>query len=85
MSSKHDALTGTTVVKPERRQLVKHDVDTLMLCIAGAWLFGTISGGRARELADRLGRTAADIENLKFAERREAERDGRTLEEMLHG
>ena len=75
----------TTALSKRERQIPKHDVDTLMLCIAGAWLYGTISGGRARELARSLGRTAEDVENLKFAERREAERDGRTLQEMLNG
>ena len=74
-----------TTPAERKRQIPKHDIDTIMLCIAGAWLFGTISGGRARELARSLGRTAEDVENLKFAERREAERDGRTLEEMLNG
>jgi hypothetical protein len=49
------------------------DVRSLMLCIAGAWLYGTISGGRARELAKALGRTAKDIEDLKFVEARNKE------------
>jgi hypothetical protein len=51
----------------------KSDIDSLMLCVAGAWLYGTISGGRARELAQALGRTAQEVENLKFVEQCAAE------------
>lgn len=51
----------------------KKDVRSLMLCVAGAWLYGTISAGRARELAKALGHTAADIEDLKFIEERNRE------------
>ena len=50
-----------------------NEIRSLMLCVAGAWLYGTISGGRARELAKVLGHTAADIENLKFVEERNKE------------
>jgi hypothetical protein len=52
-----------------------HDVDTLMLCLAGAWLYGTISGGRARELARALERTADELERLRFVEQRAKERE----------
>ena len=50
------------------RTISKDDTRSLMLCVAGSWLYGTISAGRARELAKALGHTAADIENLKFVE-----------------
>ena len=59
---------------PKPITIAAHDVRSLMLCIAGAWLYGTISPGRARELAKALGHTAADIENLKFVEERNRER-----------
>jgi len=49
------------------------DVYSLMLCIAGAWLYGSISRGRAHELAKALGKTAKDIDNLKFVEERNRE------------
>ena len=55
------------------RIISDRDVGSLMLCVAGAWLYGTISPGRARELAKVLGHTAADIENLKFVEERKRE------------
>jgi hypothetical protein len=55
------------------RTIPTHDARSLMLCVAGAWLYGTISAGRARELAKVLGHTAADIENLKFVEERNRE------------
>ncbi len=70
----------TAPVPPEgvkgKTAVARHDVETLMLCIAGAWLYGTISHGRARELARVLGWTAEDVESLKFVEERnkEAER-----------
>ena len=51
----------------------QQDIRSLMLCVAGAWLYGTISPGRARELAKSLGHTAEDIENLKFVEERNKE------------
>ena len=58
---------------PKPLTIAVHDVRSLMLCVAGAWLYGTISPGRARELAKALGHTAADIENLKFVEERNRE------------
>ena len=58
---------------PKPLTIAAHDVRSLMLCVAGAWLYGTISPGRARELAKVLGHTAADIENLKFVEERNRE------------
>ena len=64
----------TTAEKHVGRTIAKHDLDSLMLCVAGAWLYRTISAGRARELAKALGRTADDIEKLKFVEEREKER-----------
>lgn len=54
--------------------IAAHDVRSLMLCVAGAWLYGTISPGRARELAKALGHTVADIETLKFVEERNREK-----------
>ena len=61
---------------PSKRRIIpEHDIDTLMLCIAGAWLYGTISGGRGRELAISIGRTAVELEQLKFVEERAAERE----------
>ena len=57
----------------DARLIQPRDVQSLMLCIAGGWLYGTISAGRARELARALGHTAKDIEDLKFVEERNAE------------
>jgi hypothetical protein len=51
-------------------KIPKKDIDSLMLCIAGAWLYGTISRGRAHELAKALGKTAKDVDDLKFVEER---------------
>jgi hypothetical protein len=61
--------------KTDGKHIAKRDIDTLMLCIGGAWLYGTISGGRARELAKALGRTVAQLENLKFVEERDKEQE----------
>ena len=60
-------------MKQTGQTIAKRDVKSLMLCVAGAWLYGTISAGRARELAKSLGHTTADIENLKFVEERNKE------------
>ena len=59
----------------ESTRIAKHNVDTLMLCVAGAWLYGSISHGRARELAKVLGRTTEEIEGLKYTEERQKERE----------
>ena len=56
-------------------RIAKHNVDTLMLCGAGAWLYGSISHGRARELAKVLGRTTDEIEGLKYTEELQKERE----------
>ena len=50
--------------------LAAHDFKTLKLCIASAWLYGTISRGRAAELAKALGFPFKEVEDLKFAEER---------------
>lgn len=55
--------------------LSKHDKATFKLCIASAWLHGSISGARARELAPILGMTAKEIEDLKFIEAEHQERE----------
>jgi hypothetical protein len=49
------------------------DKDSLILCIASAWLHGTISRGRAAELAKTLGVEFSVVENLKFREEVEKE------------
>jgi hypothetical protein len=54
--------------------LAPHDEAGIKLCIAGAWLYGTISRGRAAELARAMGWPFEQIENLKFVEERENER-----------
>lgn len=41
---------------------------TLKLCIASAWLFGSISRGRVAEVAHELGFHIEEIENLKIIE-----------------
>lgn len=46
----------------------QRDINTLMLCVASAWLYETISGARARELATALGRTIEELERLRAAE-----------------
>ena len=49
------------------------DKDSLILCIASAWLHGTISRGGAAELAKTLGVAFSVVENLKFREEAELE------------
>jgi hypothetical protein len=56
-------------------QISGENLRGLKLCIAGAWLFGSISRGRAHELARALGMTGDEIDNLKFVEERAAERE----------
>lgn len=57
--------------------LISSDVrNTLALCIASAWLLGSISRGRASEIASALMISMADIENLKIVEEANAENDG---------
>ena len=53
------------------RRIPVHDIATLKLCVASAWLHGSISGGRARELANALGCKPGEIEALRDAEEQE--------------
>ncbi len=57
------------------RRIPAHDIATLKLCVASAWLHGSISAGRARELANALGCKPGEIEALKDAEEQEARAD----------
>lgn len=68
---------GKTVGKEPKQSLKfsRRDQDTLKLCIAGAWLYGTISGGMAREIAKIFGMTAEEIEDLKFIEATQKEKE----------
>lgn len=54
----------------ETRRIPAHDVETLKVCVAGAWAHGTISGGRARELARSCGWDQNELEILKISEER---------------
>ena len=56
-------ITSVTAISP-------HDLQTLKLCIAAAWLYESISRGRAAELARSLGIEFSEIEDLKFVEAR---------------
>lgn len=62
------ALTEHPTSQTTPRRIPGHDVDTLKLCVAGAWAHGTISRGRAFELARSCGWDTADLEILKNAE-----------------
>ena len=53
---------------PITRRIPAHDVETLKLCLAGAWAHGTISRRRALELARSCGWDDGEIEVLKIAE-----------------
>ena len=59
-------------------QISDGDYRTLKLCIAGAWLYESISRGRAHELARAIGATAQEIDNLKFVEDRNREEEAAT-------
>lgn len=48
---------------------------TLKLCIASAWLLGSISRGRVAEVAQELGFRLDEIENLKIIEAAQHERE----------
>lgn len=69
--------SSSKATRPKPRRLTKGEADTLKLCIAGAWLHGTISRGRAAEMARALGWEPEEIENLKYLEEcaEEAERE----------
>jgi hypothetical protein len=56
-------------------RLAAHNAATLKLCIASAWLHGSISRGRAAELAVALGWKFDEIDKLKFAEELANERE----------
>ena len=51
-------ITSVTAISP-------HDFQTLKLCIASAWLYESISRGRAEELAKSLGIQFFEIDDLK--------------------
>ena len=59
-----------------QRRFFAHDLATLKLCVAFAWLHGSISAGRAHELAEALGCKPGEIEALKAAEEEERRADG---------
>jgi hypothetical protein len=54
----------------DRPVLTRENEAGLKLCIASAWLYGSISRGRAAELARAMGWPFSAIENLKFVEER---------------
>jgi hypothetical protein len=59
-----------------QRRVMAHDIATLKLCIASAWLHGSISAGRARELAEALGCKPGEIEALRATAEEEKRADG---------
>jgi hypothetical protein len=63
---------------PQRaqRRVMAHDLATLKLCVASAWLHGSISATRARELAEALGCKPGEIEALKAIVEEEKRADG---------
>ena len=54
-------ITDSVIVAP-------HNWHTINLCIASAWLHGSISGGRVRELCRSLGIKHDEIDSIRAAE-----------------
>ncbi|MBV9748988.1 MAG: hypothetical protein JO157_09245 [Acetobacteraceae bacterium] len=59
----------------QTQRIPAHDVATLKLCVASAWLHGSISAGRAHELAEVLACEPGEIEALRALEAQEARAD----------
>ncbi len=66
--------TDSSVSQPTHR-ITAHDIATLKLCVASAWLHGSISASRAHELAEALACKPGEIEALRDAEEQEARAD----------